>query len=263
MKNMNNIKVIVISLKHEKQRRLFIQKQLQEIGLDVTFFDAINGSKENVFLNPDYNKLKRRLFYGKDLTDGELGCFLSHRAVIKKIVLERIEHCLVLEDDALLLQNFSSVLVSLLNCSYSWELIRFLGNPKIEKLTQRKILKLFGEYYLTRLATSPGGAYAYLISYDGAKKLAKALNEIYLPIDSVMGHPWRAGIEVLTVQPAVATWNKEFISAIGDARFEKNKLRGLIRLVYPITRFLYKMHEGFMKKIYFYIKLYADKNIKC
>lgn len=262
MNTSKTIKVIAITLKKETKRRIFIRKQLNDIDLDVSFFDAINGVKERVFFHPDYNSFKRRLFYGKDLTEGEIGCFLSHRAVIQKIVSEKIEYCLVLEDDAVLLKNFSLILSSLLNCSYPWDFVRFLGKPKIEKLTQRKLLKLFENYYLTRLATSPGGAYAYFITYAGAKKLLKALNEIYQPIDSIMGHPWKSGLEVLTVQPAVATWNKDFESAIGDYRFEKNKLTGLMRLVYPFSRFAYKLHEGMMKKIYFYIKYFPEKN-KC
>ena len=106
---------------------------------------------------------------------GELGCFLSHRAVLEKIVNNKIPISLIFEDDVILQKDFKSVLENLINCPYPWEAVRFLGKPKIATLMQTKVLTLYKDYYLTRLATSPGGAYAYIISYDGAKKLFKSV----------------------------------------------------------------------------------------
>jgi len=259
---LNSIHTFVISLPYEELRRKSIVNKLTEVPGTFEFFDAIDGKKINLLKHKDYQGLKRRLCYGKDLTQGELGCYFSHRAVLEKIVKNKIPISLVLEDDVVLSKDFRLVLDNLINCSYHWEAVRFLGKPKIATLMQRKIIKIYKNFYLIRLATSPGGAYAYVISYSGAKKLLKSMSNITCPIDTIMGLPWRSGLEVLTIQPAIASWDKRFESAIGDGRFEKNKLTGWERAVYPITRALFKFQEGLLKKVFYFLSFLKDKRFK-
>ena len=52
------------------------------------------------------------------------------------------------------------------------------------------------------------------------------MDEIWCPVDLVMGQPWRTDIEILTIMPPVATWDQSFKSAIGNERFKKKQLRG-------------------------------------
>ena len=82
----NSIHTFVISLSHESLRRKTIKKKLDRVSKEFEFFDAIDARKINLLQHKDYNGLIRRLCYGKDLAPGELGCFLSHRAVLEKIV---------------------------------------------------------------------------------------------------------------------------------------------------------------------------------
>jgi len=258
----NLIQTFVISLSHESLRRKTIKKILNPVSERFEFFDAVDAQKINLLQHKDYNGLIRRLCYGKDLAPGELGCFLSHRAVLEKIVNKKIPISLIFEDDVILQKDFKSVLENLINCPYPWEAIRFLGKPKIATLMQRKIIKIYKNFYLTRLATSPGGAYAYVITYSGAKKLLKSMSKITCPIDTIMGLPWRSGLEVLTIQPAIASWDKRFESAIGDGRFEKNKVTGWEKVVYPLTRALFKLQEGLLKKIFYFRSILRDKKFR-
>ena len=261
-KKINSIHTFVISLPDEMLRRKTIRKKLNGVCQKFEFFDAIDARKTNLIQHKDYHGLRRRLCYGKDLAPGELGCFLSHRAVLEKIVKHKISISLIFEDDVTLQKDFKIVIENLINCPYPWEAVRFLGKPKIAKLMQRKIIKIYKNFYLTRLATSPGGAYAYVITYLGAKKLLKSMNNISCPIDTIMGLPWRSGLEVLTIQPAVSSWDKSFESAIGDGRFEKNKVTGWEKLVYPLTRALFKIQEGFLKKLFYFASFIKDKKFQ-
>jgi glycosyl transferase family 25 len=258
----NSIQIFVISLSHESLRRKTIKKILNPVSERFEFFDAVDAQKINLLQHKDYNGLIRRLCYGKDLAPGELGCFLSHRTVLEKVVNKKIPIALIFEDDVILQKDFKSVLENLINCPYPWEAVRFLGKPKIATLMQRKIIKIYKNFYLTRLATSPGGAYAYVITYSGAKKLLKSMSNITCPIDTIMGLPWRSGLEVLTIQPAIASWDKRFESAIGDERFEKNKVTGWEKVVYPLTRALFKLQEGLLKKIFYFRSIFRDKKFR-
>ena len=252
----SDIKIFIISLPRENKRRAAMQEKLQGISDDFEFFDAIDGTKEKLSQHQDYVGLKRRLFYGKDLSDGELGCFFSHRALINKIVQDNIPFAVILEDDAILLKDFQPTVEALLNSTYPWDFVRFLTKPKIKRKTQSEVASLFKDYKLLRIATAPGGAYAYIVSHRGAKKLQHAMQSIWCPNDTLMGQPLRTCAEILTIYPPIADWDKSFYSAIGDERFKKNVLSGWEKLAYPMTRGVFKIIDGLLRKGYFFIKTF-------
>jgi glycosyl transferase family 25 len=177
------------------------------------------------------------------------------------MVSEKIETALVFEDDAILHEDFTKVIETLLNAHYPWELVRFLGSPKVARLRQRKIEKLYNDFYLTRLSTAPGGAHAYLIRLSAAQKLIKATEKTAYPIDTIMGRGWDTGLDVLTVQPGLAIQDLGFESAIGDERHDKKNydVRGTARIFFPLTRSFYKISDAVMKKITYYKYLFSDR----
>jgi len=249
MTKLNNIPTFIITMPEETKRQKKAIKQLKGLCSNYEFFVA---SKTPTKFPSEYIAWKRRLYFGRDLTFGEFGCFDSHKSVLKKIVSEKIEKALILEDDFIFLKGFEKNINNLLNCSYKWELVRLLDKPKLKYRMKKTIRKFDNEFNLVRLSTSPGGAYAYIISLEGAKKLLAAMNKIWCPIDLVMGQPWRTNIEILAILPAVATWDQSFISAIGDKRFKKRQLQGWHKFILPFSRFYFKIFEGTYRKFYFF-----------
>lgn len=252
------IPVFVISLKDETVRRDKMAQKMAALNLPFTFFDAVDGRGFDVAALRDYAGLKRRLWFGKDLTGGEMGCIYSHRALWQKIIDETIPAALILEDDVILKDDFPAVLQSLLAHPYPWKMVRFLGSPKVARLRQRRVADLEHGYHLTRLSTSPGGAHAYVIKCEAAKILCASMQRIAYPNDTLMGRPWVTGLPVLTVQPGLAIQDLSLDSAIGEARFEKNKLRGWEGAAYPLTRAGFKLYETMMKRIYYWAALPKD-----
>ena len=124
---------------------------------------------------------------------------------------------------------------------------------------KKNVANLGNNYKLVRIATAPGGAYAYIVTLRGAKKLLSAMNKIWCPVDLVMGQPWRTDLEILTVIPSVATWDQSFNSAIGNERFKKRQLRGWQKYILPLSRFYFKIFEGSFRK-YFFFKKYFKKS---
>ena len=247
--SLKKIHTFVITMPNEINRQKKAKYQLKDISDNFEFFFA-PGKPEKIPSN--YNKWKRRFYYGRDLTLGEFGCFQSHKSVLKKIVNNELEVALVLEDDFIFLDGFKESINALLKCNYKWELVRLLSKPKLKNRMKKSVANLNEKFNLIRLSTAPGGAYAYLVSLKGAKKLLSAMNEIWCPVDLVMGQPWRTDIEILTILPAVATWDQSFESAIGDKRFKKRQLKGWQKLILPFSRFYFKIFEGSYRKFYYF-----------
>ena len=258
---MSQIKTYVISLSDQKRRRSVIKSRLKAINHEFVFFDAIDGRSCNLRNDPAYSGIKRRLFFGKDLTSPELGILFSNKEILKDIIKNNYSHALVLEDDVVIKDNFHFILSKLIQSNINWELVRFLGKPKMTKYRQRKIFNLDASFNLVRIGSCPGGSYAYIISRKGAKKLLKSMDKVYLPPDILMGSPWITSIEVMVIMPTIATWDDDFPSAIDSpTRYTKNKeLKGVEIFLYPISKLFFKIKIALQKRIYFYKYYFYDR----
>lgn len=94
----NTVKIYIISLANQAERRKNISKQLTLLGLDYEFIDAIKFENTLGVTDSEVSLSS----YGRLLNDGEVGCALSHRNVYNKINNEEIKYALILEDDALI-----------------------------------------------------------------------------------------------------------------------------------------------------------------
>jgi len=257
--NNNLCPVFVISLKDEEKRRRQMKEKLEALGLPFVFFDAIDGRNFDVPAHPAYNSVRRRRCYGRDMTGGEIGCLLSHKAIFEKMLQDNIEEALILEDDAVLAPDFPAVLRALPDCPVNFDIVRFLGSPKVEKRHSRRIYPVIEDFWLVRMPTTPGGAHAYFIRKSGARKLLAHMDRNAFPIDTLIGRSWETGAEVLSVKPGLATQDLSFDSAIGEQRFDKKlKLEGWEKITFPLTRAGFKLAETVGKRKIYWSRIFKD-----
>src|SRR3984957_7733491 len=102
--------VFVINLEKSADRRADMYARLEPLHIDYSFFKAVNGHALDIDTLPAYDKTRRRLFFGRDLTKGEIGCLLSHKAVYQHMVDNNINRAIVLEDDVSIEPDFPQVI---------------------------------------------------------------------------------------------------------------------------------------------------------
>ncbi len=246
------MKIFVISLPEASSRRTHITAMMEGRSLqDFEFFESVDGRGFDVANHPAHNTLKRRLYFGRDLKGGEMGCLLSHAGIYQKMVDENIPIALILEDDVELYEEFTPVLKALESGPQDFEMIRFLGSKKVSKLQQYTKRTVWGDYTLNRLRTTPGGAHAYVITLEGARKMLRHTGRNYIPIDTLMGHVWKTGVNAFIIQPGLTRQDPAQEQYIGEARFDKSdvQLNTLMKFVFPFTRSWFKFHEGLMKHL--------------
>ena len=95
------IKIYVINLERSIERRDAIIKKMNAYGLNYDLFNAIDGNNiSNEMMNIIHSKGNNfRELYGRDMERGEAGAALSHLELYKKIVAQRIDCAIILEDD--------------------------------------------------------------------------------------------------------------------------------------------------------------------
>jgi glycosyl transferase family 25 len=167
----------VITLEHSQERRKTISHRLNELGIPFEFHPGVDGRKIDLLSHPGYSKWKRRMFFGRDLSNGEFGCILAHRSIYERMVQENVGVALVLEDDAILRDELPGVLSALIEHPGKWDIVRFLGRKKNYRAS-RTIAPLPGTpSHLARPHGMPGGAYGYVINNQAARRLLSMMEK--------------------------------------------------------------------------------------
>ena len=242
--------VFVISLKSSTDRRARIQGELEALGFAFRFVDGIDLRDTDIRNHPDYDGARRRMYFGRDLEPGELGCLLSHREVYRRIVDEEIPCALVLEDDARLEADLPQVLISIINSKIEWDMIRFLDKKKVYRKKCRHIGMLDAKHELARLPTNSGGAYGYLLTRRAAARLLDLMEKNWLQNDVLHSRSWQTGLTAYIVRPSPVTHPNDDDTTIGTKRYDKAvRLSGLRRLLHPVMRFAMKNQDQMMKRM--------------
>ncbi|XP_016377140.1 procollagen galactosyltransferase 2-like [Sinocyclocheilus rhinocerous] len=131
--------VYLINLKRREDRRDRMLRSLEVLGIDVTLTDAVDGKALNstqlralgIEMLPGY----KDPYADRVLTKGEIGCFLSHHNIWKKVVELQQQQVLVLEDDVRFEPSFKSRLNTILEdvkqSGLQWDLI-YVGRKRLQ-----------------------------------------------------------------------------------------------------------------------------------
>ena len=250
--------VFVINLRRSTERRSIMTGRLNQLGVDHSVFEAVDGQKLELETASVYDGARRRMLFGRDMTKGELGCLLSHRAIYQAIVDRDIEKAVILEDDTILSTDFPDVVRALIELPVVWDMVRFLDNEKIYKKC-RDIGPLCGAYTLIRPATTSGGGHAYLVTQNGARHLLRHTRQNYLPIDILHSYVWRTGLEIFAVKPSPAVRDMVIESTMEGTRFIKQlQISGWWKAIYPATRLWLRLSEWAGKRSSYWLSWPAD-----
>lgn len=169
------MKALVINLKTAPERKKFQQYQLEKLGINYKFMDAVSMNSAPVLRSKEYWRTGVRL-----LKNSEKACFLSHLKCWNK-VLQADEPMLILEDDALLSIKTPLLLAKVKNFTE-------MDVLNLETRGRRILVKKNPELTpdLHQLFLNRDGAAAYILWPSGAKKMIEKTNKIVGIADAIL-----------------------------------------------------------------------------
>jgi glycosyl transferase family 25 len=180
------MKVFVISLERAVDRRKYMTKQLERLKLDYEIVDAIDGSVFTAeylkkVCHPD--TLAGLRWW---LTDGMIACALSHREAYKRIVEANLRHAFILEDDAVLPDNISEILLQVGQKMSAKEVINFNYTSKTACALSVVGKRIVGNYQILYPMNphQPICTASYLIDIEAARHLIDMIFPIKVAPDS-------------------------------------------------------------------------------
>ncbi len=259
-------KTFLINLESRPDRLKRMSDILAQAGIEFEVFPAVDGRKlasangvcrladGTPIYDPDHSI---KLGY-RPMSPAEIGCYLSHLEIWKKVVEQNVGWALVLEDDLNIDPRISSIIKHLPDVEKGWDYIKLSALGKVPFI---KLFPLTANHSLSLLLRGSTGMQAYCISPLGARKLiAKAL-PITIPVDVFIDHFWHTGLNTLAVTPYPVEDNKHISSSIEAERLpisdEHKKTRSSMRA--RCVKKYRKEANAALKKLYFLI--YAVKSI--
>ncbi|MEY0674362.1 glycosyltransferase family 25 protein [Providencia rettgeri] len=231
------MKTFVINLVERPDRKKFMQDQLNNSNLNYQFIEAVDG---RTLSNDEINSITLN-FHDSYLTRGEVGCALSHLKAYKKIVDENIDMALILEDDAVLPSNLSSI-------AHEIESIDKKNNPNIYLLSDVfsyiKNSPLTKNIYRINDATK---AHGYIINKLAAKRLLDKLYPIRYEADMWTVFNFFNYANIYCVQPHV-------INVVGDGDKEDSNLE-IERSLFVTKRYKQRRKQMKLEPYYQFYRL--------
>ncbi|GLG96306.1 Glycosyltransferase 25 family member [Gryllus bimaculatus] len=183
-------RIYMINLLRRPERRERMQHCFDELGLQVTVLNAVDGRKLNasllgeqdIHMMPDYQDP----YHKRPLTMGEVGCFLSHYNIWKEVLAHGDQKVMVLEDDIrfepFFRQKVARLMAELESLNIDWDLV-YLGRKRLQEADEPWVE---GAHLLVHAGYSYW-TLGYLLSNRGAQKLldARPLEKL-VPVDEYL-----------------------------------------------------------------------------
>jgi len=220
--------VYVINMAENTTRMSAVSKALSRLDIPFQRFDAVNGRALSLaerarIYDPQENARKFRL----PLIPGELGCYLSHIALWRKIAKSDAPGAVILEDDFAPEAHLGEVLRRLSADSGPWDMVKLYSRrPAARMIRERPLgpgLRLALPYQI------PNTMLGYVIRREAAVRLLRDALPIARPIDEDHKRFWEHGLAIWLVLPPPLGLGGEALATntIGAAR--KRGGRRLIR----------------------------------
>jgi glycosyl transferase family 25 len=195
------IKPFIIHLARATQRRVQVQKLLTHLGPDAEIVGAVDGTAlSKADLTAAYQPALHSPHYPFALRPGEVGCFLSHRAVWTALLKGDADAALVLEDDVELTTGFKTALDlaqrHLDEIGYIQLQTRDYAGAAIDRQDSYALI----QPQITPLRTS-----GQLVNRSAAKLLLDASASFDRPVDTFLQMHWHTGLHLGVVTPACIT----------------------------------------------------------
>jgi GR25 family glycosyltransferase involved in LPS biosynthesis len=196
-------------------------------------YPAINAAKATEKELNSYTTTIGKIIASKTM----IGCGISHINIWKKIVKEKINKSLILEDDFILVDDFLNKFNRIINkAPLNYDML-FLTSDQMHNPSIK--IRDINEYFYKQIFISQ--AVGYIITLDGAKKILKYINKVSYHIDNeILIKSLFTDLDIISIKEKLIYQTFETSNNINDRNYPlilnnflvNNKLNYFYKLVF-------------------------------
>jgi glycosyl transferase family 25 len=214
--------VLVINLDRSPDRLAKVDRQLKALSVSYTRISGVDGR----FLDPALRTAPLGTErYFRPMENGDYGTYQSHRLCWQRVVDERLDWAIVLEDDAVLSPSFVDVPAAIERLPLEWDVVKLFNGWR--KRRTWPLMKA-GPFEVVAYDKIPAGTPGYVVSRRGAERLLRGHRRMMRPVDIDMQYWWETRTEVIGFSPFPV---RDDAVAVSEAwRFDKQKKARVARM---------------------------------
>ena len=195
---MSDLACYLINLDRSTERLKQASSEAQRLQLSFERISAVDGRYLELDACAEYSNARTLTYFGRELSVGEVACFLSHVKTLRQFLQSDAKYALVLEDDFVVSETGQPVwdsLIAQLDEKHlgGWGYID-VGAPPHKLYSP--VLPLVGDgNWLVRSHYFSFGTHALLWSRSGAERLLQSCLPIEAPYDIFL-RGWNAQMDV-------------------------------------------------------------------
>ncbi|MBV9907442.1 MAG: glycosyltransferase family 25 protein [Hyphomicrobiales bacterium] len=197
---MSGPKAFILHLERASSRATTVQALRASMAIESDVVAAIDGARLTQ-QEVDQVSARRRFrpAYPFPLTRTEVGVFLSHRAVWRRIVDDGLDFAFIFEDDAEIDPSTFAALIEFVTLERAaWDYVLLPATP----IRSGTPVASRGDVRLLRPDAPPLRAIAQVVSVDAAKRLLDRTLPFDRPIDTTLQMTWLTGQPLLVASPS-------------------------------------------------------------
>jgi glycosyl transferase, family 25 len=223
------INIYVISLPGSPRRGVF-EEILKDTGLDYRIFAAVDGkSVSRPMRSAVYDRETNARVFKRPLSDGEIGCYLSHLAIWREVAASG-QPALILEDDFALPSDATARFLRDLPATLAARSLIKLSSAERQKFTAGALLELHGHKIRGYRIVSPHTT-GYIIGPVAAARMVQARSHFFRPVDIDIKHVWEHQVPVYGVDPPLVIERPGAVSTMDAERSATKNAAGYLRLL--------------------------------
>ncbi|WP_420468506.1 glycosyltransferase family 25 protein [Panacagrimonas sp.] len=235
------MKIFVINLERSQDRREFMCRQLDALGLSYEFFRATDASRGELDGVSRYDERLALRRLGHALQPSEVGCFASHYRLWQRCVADDLP-LVVMEDDVQLEAGFACAMTAATAIVDSHRFVRLCG---LASRGYRDLGKLSDGHRLVRYLKGPRGTQCYALAPAGAQRLLQGAQRWFDAVDLYIDAFWLHGLASYAVLPFHVRHDMDHgpASLIGSGRWAARRPL-LHKLRREATHLAYRLRRG-------------------
>lgn len=222
MKSSHKVMCLLINVDSATDRLQEAKSQLDKQDLHWERLEAVTPKSEEFSLPEAGSKWYR------ELTNGEVACYLSHRKAWRKAIDAEVDYLIVLEDDLVIDGPLKKITDEIIEADMSWDMVKLFETRK----SRRELRSLDSGVKIVDTPTMPIATTGYIVKVSSLPRLLESTKQFSRPIDVELKSYWELNLRIYSIYPPPIKISEDNDSTIGVRQGDLSTVQRLGKIKY-------------------------------